>query len=98
MYITLNTFLCGVEGGETCTLMHATSTPCSRYTIMNFINICTDDDADLEAELLALEGKAPKKGGNSKAGGRGHCRWLMWTRCSLELVTLERLVVMTMRT
>ena len=27
-----------------------------------------DDDADLEAELMALEGKAPKKGGKSKAG------------------------------
>ena len=33
--------------------------------------MCVDDDADLEAELLALEGKAPKKGGNSKAGGKG---------------------------
>ena len=72
MYIIL--FCVGymyVEGGETCTHMHATSTPHSRYTAMNFINICTDDDADLEAELLALEGKAPKKGGNSKAGGKG---------------------------
>lgn len=38
---------------------------------MNFIYFCEDDDADLEAELLALEGKAPKKGGNSKAGGKG---------------------------
>ena len=31
---------------------------------------CTDD-AELEAELLALEGKAPKKGGKSpKSGGK----------------------------
>ena len=32
---------------------------------------CTDDDADLEAELMALEGKAPKKGGKSKSGKGG---------------------------
>ena len=36
--------------------------------------VCTlyiDDDADLEAELMALEGKSPKKGGKGKAGGGG---------------------------
>ena len=43
-------------------------------TLMKIYHLYThvlDDDADLEAELLALEGKAPKKGGKSKTGGKG---------------------------
>ena len=32
---------------------------------------CAEDDADLEAELMALEGKAPKKGGKSSKSGKG---------------------------
>ena len=32
---------------------------------------CAENDADLEAELMALEGKAPKKGGKSSKSGKG---------------------------
>lgn len=39
------------------------------YTCFNIH--CAEDDADLEAELMALEGKAPKKGGKSSKSGKG---------------------------
>ena len=32
------------------------------------IMMCTDNDDELEAELMALQGKVPQKAGKSKAG------------------------------